>query len=770
MRRILLSFIFIFSILAATAATFTANSGSGNWNNSATWSPAGIPAAGDSVVIPSGAEVVLNVSATIADLNVQSGGAVMWNSSAVLTITSSIWTAGSGAGLNANGCLDFSNTGGQTPVIFSGGDYLVSGTIASSTAPFPTIEVTSTSAGYLSGNATNVDLNLHILGTLDVASNFDINGELNVDGGTFILNPLLGGVVRNLVLQNGASFSADGFFFDISGVEDTSTISMRVIGTGNTLTMNSTLFFNGTGSQSILIDGAGTFDISPTTFSLSCPSLTIRSEGDSIRSLSEITLNSTSTLNTNGKLIIGSEAGNQGVIDISSGTINGTITIERYLVNTSLGAWRHFGFPFPTGTLGDINGLSTVSNPQPSQVNAFSYDASRVNAGVNDSAVGWLGATDWSAASLDKAYIIWSNPDQTHPVTRNPIQASGTVNTTSKTYNLSYSWDPDTSSVTNSGRGWNFVPNPFPSNIALDLLIGDASFDPTYKGVHMFNVNSQQYIAYTQGGGPSDTGSATNSNSVPITGGFWVKANTTGQSITVDPSMLTSANGVSIHRIAGTEDVLRLYLKDNQGRMDVIKILIDQNGTAGMDLGLDAFKIFSMNKNYPGLFMEYGLDRMSINAIPYSMTHQSVNIGLKKGASSQYSIEALTKDFNPGTQVILEDKDLNVFHDLRTGPYSFAHLNSGLDSRFVLHLNDVSMGMEEWKDEKMFISGNGSRTEFRFSENETLEWIEVVDITGALLHRFTNVSGGVLDLTQFDSPGIELLRIRTSTGERVLKF
>ncbi|MDX5428222.1 MAG: hypothetical protein LPK79_08970, partial [Bacteroidota bacterium] len=656
------------------------------------------------------------------------------------------------------------------PILFYGKSFRVD-TINSSIAPYPTVQFLDTTS-YSSSNVAGSKWNFDVQGALNVPGTLSIGGELKINGGS-VNGPNFSSdfLVRNLVIENGGELINLGLFFYINGKEDTSSVGLRIIGTGNSIVTPNNLFFSyGASSHEIMIDGAGTFTMNVGSIFYSSLGVSISSNSDTLRVLGENSISSGTTLTTNGRLILGSTASSQATLDISAGTINGVVVVERYLQNPGTHTWRHFGFPFSGGDLGSLNGIARVNNPSSAQVNAYSYNSSRINPGVNDTAIGWQGVSDWSTASTDNPYIIWSSTSQENKVTRNPIQISGNLNTSQKTYNLSYSWDPDTSATTNSGRGWNFIPNPFPSNVALDLLIGDASFDPTYKGVHMWNANTQQYTAYTQGGGGSDTGSSTISNAIPVTGGFWVKANTTGQSITLDPNMIRSDLGVSIHRIAGTGDVLRLYLKDNQGRMDVIKIMIDQNGTAGMDLGLDAYKRFSMNKNYPGLFMEHGLDLLTINAIPYFMSNQSIDLGMKKGVATQYSIEALTSEFNPGTQVILEDKTLNIFHNLRTGPYAFTQNTSGLDSRFVLHLNDVSMGMEEWKDEKMFIAGNGSRTEFRFSENETLEWIEVVDITGALLHRFTNVSGGVLDLTEFDSPGIELLRIRTSTGERVLKF
>ncbi len=64
---------FFLPLSATTAATKT-STGSGNWNTAATWSPSGVPATSDDVIIASGHTVVVDVNtASVGTLTIQAG-------------------------------------------------------------------------------------------------------------------------------------------------------------------------------------------------------------------------------------------------------------------------------------------------------------------------------------------------------------------------------------------------------------------------------------------------------------------------------------------------------------------------------------------------------------------------------------------------------------------------------------------------------------------------------------------------------------------------
>ncbi len=77
----------------ATGATKTAVS-TGTWATAGLWSPSGVPAAADSVIIPSGKTVTVGANASVAGVNIQSGGGLIVSSAKTLTMSQSLTVDG----------------------------------------------------------------------------------------------------------------------------------------------------------------------------------------------------------------------------------------------------------------------------------------------------------------------------------------------------------------------------------------------------------------------------------------------------------------------------------------------------------------------------------------------------------------------------------------------------------------------------------------------------------------------------------------------------
>ncbi len=158
-RKQFLSFCLIFlAVLPAMAVTKT-STGSGNWNNAGRWSPAGVPVAGDAVIIAAGHTVTLNASPTIAALTIY-GTLVIGNSNTNRTLTVSgdilvsngaaFYSAGNGGNnlyigghLTNNGTFDMNIGSADANVLFTG----TSGQLISGSGPvtdFSAITVNNT--------------------------------------------------------------------------------------------------------------------------------------------------------------------------------------------------------------------------------------------------------------------------------------------------------------------------------------------------------------------------------------------------------------------------------------------------------------------------------------------------------------------------------------------------------------------------------------------------------------------------------------------------
>jgi hypothetical protein len=98
---VVLIFILNFSFLTSYAITKT-STGSTNWGTASTWSPSGVPAAGDDVVIANGHTVTVNVAAVCSTLTINNGNSasqVTISGTNSLTISGAVTiNAGSGSG------------------------------------------------------------------------------------------------------------------------------------------------------------------------------------------------------------------------------------------------------------------------------------------------------------------------------------------------------------------------------------------------------------------------------------------------------------------------------------------------------------------------------------------------------------------------------------------------------------------------------------------------------------------------------------------------
>jgi len=109
------------TVSPANAATKTANAGTLNWNTNGSWSPSGVPADGDAVIIPSGSTIILNTSSKDLISLTVSGTLTVGedNSDRTLTVTGSVT-------INSGGTIQTAGNGGNNFIL--GGSLANAGT------------------------------------------------------------------------------------------------------------------------------------------------------------------------------------------------------------------------------------------------------------------------------------------------------------------------------------------------------------------------------------------------------------------------------------------------------------------------------------------------------------------------------------------------------------------------------------------------------------------------------------------------------------------
>ncbi len=553
----------------------------------------------------------------------------------------------------------------------------------------------------------------------------------------------------------------------------------------NTLTLNGTLSstdgtLRGDSSANITIGGSGAFgtlilDQSTNDSTNVLNNLTINrttsgtlSFGDSVKILGVITPTD-GTLTTGGFLkLLSSSPTQYGQIAPGSGTISGNITMMMGSSNINPG-WRPIGIPLNT-TIGDLSGINKYFSNHGVAIerNIYYWDATQDGTSGNN--VGWTAAT--STDNSSRAYLVYANnADGLHDFT-GTFSATGTNKTGNQVFSLESYVDPaDTGS---DATGWNFVPNPYPSNISISTLLASGSFTPAYKSVHVYNYVDDQYQVYSSSGvnvvnyNNTDTAGVILNISPYV--GFWVKSEATLSLTLTDADRTTSMTNVAT-LLKKPFDLIRLNTIDAGGKRDQCVIYLKDNATYGFDNDGDAYKLDGMN-GAPSLSTLIGETRAAINALPTGESSYSVPVSFKSGKTGSARFTLDLSEMDPAWTIELEDKLTGKRHNFNAGDYLFNH-SSNSDFRFIIHIykNGATavMPVATTSGFRLFQDHESVKIDAGFEGEPVL--ITVYDLGSKLLFEQTIDRNGIqsLELLPFNTRGVYIVSARSGTESQHLK-
>ena len=284
------------------------------------------------------------------------------------------------------------------------------------------------------------------------------------------------------------------------------------------------------------------------------------------------------------------------------------------------------------------------------------------------------------------------------------FSVSGTPNT-SHTHSLGYAANTATGG---SGSGWNLIGNPY--TCGLD-----------WTSVTKTNVNNAFYVwdasngTYQYYSGSALTGtylaaSSILSGVIPPMQAFWVQSTASGGSIvSTMASDGTVASSPTFYKTA--PDNLILYAEDlsDPSLSDAMWITHAAGYTNDFEGDQDAWK----RSNYGGqanIYSYHDGEKLAINAMDLSST-TSIPVGVgapEDGRKYRIVLEQLVN--NQAYQVVLEDKLMNSFTDITSEGYVFTYGSwKNEDPRFVLHINQSTLGMGELTTPEVKVYQQGDR-------------------------------------------------------------
>jgi GEVED domain-containing protein/fibronectin type III domain protein len=278
--------------------------------------------------------------------------------------------------------------------------------------------------------------------------------------------------------------------------------------------------------------------------------------------------------------------------------------------------------------------------------------------------------------------------------------------------------------IVDSDDQWNLIGNPYPSAVDIrtfldevtnktlvdgtvylwthNTLPSSATVDPFY-GNYGYNYTASDYATLNYFGGVVTTAGSP-APSVNIAGGqsfFVVGLNNGNAKFTNSMRVLNNNNnffrstdGNSTDDFNSDGERLWLNLSNNNGGFSQLLVGYTSKGTLDWDRGYDGENLASNAVTFYSIIPEKNLT-IQARPLPFTQT-DIVPLGYKATAQSNFTIglDHLDSQFND-RNIYLEDKQLNVMHNLKTAPYSFSSEPGTFNNRFVLRYTESNLSNED---------------------------------------------------------------------------
>lgn len=340
---------------------------------------------------------------------------------------------------------------------------------------------------------------------------------------------------------------------------------------------------------------------------------------------------------------------------------------------------------------------------------------------------------------------------------------------------------------------WNLLGNPYPSAIHVDLLL-DAGVNPGLEGtIYVWTHNTpldptpnpdtglyeyaeNDYAVYNALGGTATTpGAAVYEGYVASGQSFFVKGIDADGNAIFNNSMRVLQKNAQFLRNSNNTAVTeksRIWLNLRDTRNGFNQMLVGYVGGATNDL----------DRNFDGaVFGGHTVTLYSIasekkltiqgRALPFD-TNDKVELGYKNTIAGTLKISLADFDGIFGNQnIYLEDKALNIIHNLKDGDYSFASAVGTFDTRFVLRYANEALSNPDFegmannvnvfaKDKSLLVT----------SSQETIKGITVYDLLGRIVYENRKVSAKEFRVNEVNASQQALVvKITLENGAQVSK-
>lgn len=298
------------------------------------------------------------------------------------------------------------------------------------------------------------------------------------------------------------------------------------------------------------------------------------------------------------------------------------------------------------------------------------------------------------------------------------------------------------------GQKLNLLGNPYPSAIYADAFLDNTvnpdldgtiyvwthntPLDPVPNEFGFYSYADNDYAVYNAVGGTSTDHSAVVYNGHIAAGqAFFVKGKSDGNA-TFNNSMRETTHNNQFLRNATTVEKSRIWLNITDSRNAFKQTLIGYlNGASnGLDRNFDGEL---MGGNAATLYSIVSQKNLAIQgrALPF-MESDVIDLGYKITTAGTFKISLANFDgLFTEQNIYLEDKTLNVIHDLKQSPYEFTSAVGTFNTRFVLRYTSGMLSNPDFDTIKNNVTaGTNGKTIFVKSSLENIQRITVYDLLG----------------------------------------
>ncbi|WP_298305852.1 T9SS sorting signal type C domain-containing protein [Flavobacterium sp.] len=342
----------------------------------------------------------------------------------------------------------------------------------------------------------------------------------------------------------------------------------------------------------------------------------------------------------------------------------------------------------------------------------------------------------------------------------------------------------------------NLIGNPYPSALNIDsffdfngITTGTGVIEKTiYLWTHNTIVTNNNYVnsdyaVYNYMGGIGTTGAPGANNAVPngrVASGqsFFIKGLLNGNAV-FNNSMRVIGNNNQFFRYnnqatavnSGNKSRVWLEVYNNQGAYKQTMVGYAGGATNDYDSGYDG-EILDSGSTV-NFYSTLGIKKLAIQGrgLPFN-ENDIVPLGFKSTIAGSYEIKLSNFDGIFDTQkVYLEDKLLNVIHNIKLSNYSFTTNAGSFDDRFALRFTDSALQVDDqlFAEESVVI----------FKENQSInitssltpmKSVQIFDIRGSLIYSNDKVNAVEHKITNLhSSQQVLLVKVVSDNGTIVTK-